>query len=83
MPLAADANPMFEGGTFPAAIQNNQTILKPTVGEARTFFSWMAPPSFLPTPLFGQKDNIWRAGQMQDYTGTEIQDSATDAFLIP
>ncbi len=82
MPLAADANPMFEGGRFqPLSKQSDNSQAHGGRGQNVLFMD--GSTQFLPTPLFGQKDNIWRAGQMQDYTGTEIQDSATDAFLIP
>ena len=39
---------------------------------------------FIKTPVLDENnDNIWTANNIEDYQGTEAQQSATDAFLTP
>ncbi len=39
---------------------------------------WQTTPVFKPTG-----DNIYQAGQVRDYTGSEAPTCATDTFLTP
>ena len=83
MPLAADTNPVFEGGRFhPDATRPVNSRAHGGWGQNVLFLD--GSTSFLRTPVYGnQADNIWQAENVQRYFGTETQRCATDAFLIP
>ena len=83
MPLAADTNPVFEGGRFHLdATRPVNSRAHGGWGQNVLFLD--GSRSFLRTPVYGnQADNIWQAENVQRYFGTETQRCATDAFLIP
>ncbi len=82
MPLAADANPMFENGQF-RPLNKRELNSQAHGGRGQNVLFMDGSTKFLATPVFEERDNIWQAGGVEEYTGTEIQESPTDAFLIP
>lgn len=85
VPLVADPNPMFPNGAFdpqadPAANSSAHG------GKGQNVLLLNGAVRFFKQPILQpQRDNIWEAGNTPTptYTGTETQQSATDAFLIP
>ncbi|HUU85972.1 MAG TPA: hypothetical protein VM243_20950 [Phycisphaerae bacterium] len=84
VPLLGDASPLFEGGRFHRDVdpeRANSTSHR-GVGQNLLLLSgsviWQTTPVFEPTG-----DNIYQAGQVRDYAGTETPVHATDTFLVP
>ncbi len=81
MPLAADPNPMFADGRVDPAGQASNSPAHGGRGQNVLFNDGSV--EFLKTPLVAPADNIWRAEDVDRYTGREAPQSATDSFLIP
>jgi hypothetical protein len=83
VPFVADPNPSFEGGRFVGADQLDINS-RAHRGRGQNVLFNDGSIEFMPTPVYDRhRDNIWQAGDIYDYTGTETQSSVTDAFLIP
>lgn len=82
MPMLADPNPMFTGGRYvPKQADANSYAHR---GRGQNTLFQDGSVQFLPTPVIGNpSDNIWRAEDIDNYTGTETPSAATDAFLVP
>lgn len=83
LPYMSDANPLFVGGRLnradPAACSPNHRR-----GAGQNVLLIDGSAAWFVTPNCGQnRDNIWQAGTLIDYQGTETQTSASDSFLIP
>jgi hypothetical protein len=83
MPIASDPNPVFDGGSFRPQV--GWTTNSPAHnGRGQNVLFDDGSSRFLKSPVFGaHADNIWRAEDVDKYSGTEAQASATDAFLTP
>lgn len=83
MPLAGDPNPMFPNGAFdPNADRAANSDAHG--GRGQNVLLLNGSVRFFATPVMPtSRDNIWQAENVEQYTGTEAQQSATDAFLIP
>ncbi len=83
-PYMADANPMFVGGRFhriDPGVTNSRNHRR-GAGQNVLFLDGSA--DWHTTPNVGLKgDNIWQAGSLMEYEGTETQQSADDTFLVP
>ena len=81
----SDPNPLFTNARFDASIdpsRANSSVHGPRAGQSVMFLDgsvrWMT------TPMVGnQNDNVWLAGRLLRYVGTETPADADDAFLIP
>ena len=83
LPFMADANPLFEGGRFNGAAdpQANTTSHQ---GLGQNVLHFDGRVAWYVTPLSeSTRDNIWQAGDLREYNGTETPLSTTDAFLTP
>lgn len=84
IPIVADSNPLFEGGSFNATLdpRTANSVAHRRMGQnvlclnGRVFFA--REPVAGP---FG--DNFWTVEGIKRYTGTETQSASTDAFLVP
>lgn len=85
VPLAADANPLFQQGQFQRGENGTLTPNSRTHGgRGQNVLFNDGSTKFIKTPILGEtNDNIWLADDIEDYQGTEAQQSATDAFLTP
>ncbi|NOX59802.1 MAG: hypothetical protein GXP29_13235 [Planctomycetes bacterium] len=85
IPIAVDPNPLFQQGKFQ---RGKNGTLSPNAstheGRGQNVLFNDGSTRFLETPLLGKnKDNIWLADDIDEYQGTEAQQSTTDAFLTP
>ncbi len=85
VPLAADANPLFQEGRFRRGANGTLTPNSHTHGgKGQNILFNDGSTRFIKTPILDQNDdNIWTANDIDEYQGTEAQQSATDAFLTP
>jgi hypothetical protein len=83
-PYMADANPLFVNGRFnlidpDAANSPNHVKL-----SGQNVLSIDGGATWYDSPRCGHKrDNIWQAGAVRIYKGTETQSSRDDTFLVP
>jgi len=85
MPYMSDPNPLFVNAQFNPAVdpmRANSSAHGRMAGQSVMLLDgnvrWMT------TPLNGpENDNIWTAGQIRLYKGTETPSDPNDAFLIP
>jgi len=85
MPIMADRTPLFQMNTLTGEISSDKAISRnhSSIGGLNNLtldgrVTWQR------TPVFGpQQDNIWKAGQIQRYSGREIPVNAVDCFLAP
>jgi hypothetical protein len=83
IPVAADLNPRFPNGQFDPNVPSaaNSHVHG---GRGQNVLFIDQSTKFLRSPVVGETaDNIYEAEDVRQYTGTETQRSATDAFLIP
>lgn len=84
LPYMADANPLFVGDRFnrvDPTVTNSPNHRK-AAGQNVLFLGGLV--RWCTTPNCGLKgDNIWQAGRLKVYRGTEVQVSANDTFLVP
>jgi hypothetical protein len=85
VPLAADANPLFQDGKFHRGANGTLTPNSHTHGgRGQNVLFNDGSTRFIKTPILDENDdNIWTANDIEEYQGTEVQQSATDAFLTP
>ncbi len=79
----SDANPMFVDGRFDAKV-NPMSANSPTHdGRSQAVLTLDGTVRQMTTPFYGvKKDNLWMAGDIRYYNGTETPASQDDAFLI-
>jgi hypothetical protein len=84
IPVAADSNPLFEGGSFHAGVDPRTANSVAHRGIGQNVLWKDGRVSFTIEPITGQfRDNIWTVEGIKTYTGTEVQSASTDAFLVP
>jgi len=77
-----DANPLFVGGKFHRNIDPYTTNSPAHHGRGQAVLMLDGSVNKLTTPVVGQ-DNVWIAGDIRDYKGTEIPADENDSFLVP
>jgi hypothetical protein len=77
-----DANPLFVGGKFQRNIDPYTTNSPAHHGRGQAVLMLDGSVNNLTTPVVGQ-DNLWIAGDIRDYKGTEIPADEYDSFLVP
>ncbi len=79
----SDANPMFVDGRFDAKV-NPMSANSPTHGgRGQAVLTLDGTVRQMTTPVYGaKKDNLWMAGDIRYYNGTETTATEDDAFLI-
>ena len=83
LPYLSDANPMFTGRRFNAV---NPTVTNSPAHRksGQNLLHLDGSVIWCTTPNAGRhNDNIWQAGNITRYNGTEIQKSINDTFLVP
>ncbi len=81
--FASDPNPLFVGGRFNAGIDPMTANSPAHGGRGQRVLALDGSVAKTATPLFGaNRDNVWLAGDIRTYTGTEEPTGANDAFLI-
>ncbi len=85
IPYMSDRNPLFEGGAFNAELDpDNTNSFTHGAGKGQNVLMLDGQVYWLTSPLWGPKlDNIWLAGSIRKYEGTESQKNPNDAFLVP
>jgi hypothetical protein len=84
LPYVADANPLFAGDHFNPVdpSRSNSPNHRGRTGQNVLYMDGSA--RWRHSPNCGHHgDNIWQAGQLTRYTGTEVQESERDTFLVP
>ncbi len=84
MPYMADANPLFVGGKFNAIDPRLSNSRNHNGGAGQNVLYLAGHTQWTKNPNCGVRgDNIWQAGTLRHYRGTEKQTCAEDAFLVP
>ncbi|GMU36901.1 MAG: hypothetical protein KJ057_04195 [Phycisphaerae bacterium] len=79
-----DPNPLFLGGMFRPSINPNATNSPlHDGGRGQNVLLLDGSVGWLTSPFRNRTDNVWLAGEIQDYRGTEAQSDPHDAFLVP
>jgi len=82
-PYMADANPLFMDGRF-HRIDPGSNSLNHGGLRGQNVLAIDGSADWHRSPRFGRsRDNIWQAGTVTIYNGTEVQTSSADAFLVP
>lgn len=80
----SDANPLFIGGRFHDALDPDRTNSPSHRGIGQNVLSLDGRAELMKTPLYGsRRDNLWLAGDIRRYAGTETPKGPEDAFLVP
>lgn len=84
LPYMADANPLFAGGKFnriDPAVANSRNHRR---ARGQNVLCFNGAVTWFETPNCGRnQDNIWQAGTVKVYQGTETQTRDDDTFLTP
>ncbi len=86
MPLVyvSDPNPLFIDARFNRSVDPDKTNSPAHRGRGQNILTTDGRAEFMRTPFFGpQKDNVWLAGNIRYYTGTESPVSENDVQLVP
>lgn len=80
----SDPNPLFIGARFNSAVNADTTNSPAHGGRGQNILTTVGNTEFLRTPFFGaRKDNVWLAGNIRYYTGTEAPVNDEDVQLVP
>lgn len=80
----SDANPLFVGGHFNASLDPNRTNSPIHRGKGQNVLLLNGTVVRMTSPIYGDHhDNLWLAGNIRRYCGTETPTDPDDAFLIP
>lgn len=81
----SDRNPLFVGGQFNDDVDpENANSPIHDGGAGQNVLMLDGSSRWLTSPLWGPKlDNIWLAGTIRRYQGTETQSTPEDAFMVP
>lgn len=80
----SDANPLFVNGVFRESVNpNNTNSPLHDAGTGQNVLQLDGSVNWLTSPFRTRRDNLWLAGDLHRYTGTEAQSDADDAFLVP
>lgn len=84
MVYLADPNPLFADGKFQESVNPELTNSPLHRGRGQTVLNLDGSAMTMTTPIYGlRKDNIWLAGDIRRYEGTETPTRSDDIFLIP
>ena len=87
MVILSDANPLFDHNAVRALLRENMSRLNSHVhgkGAGQNVLYLSGRTVFAKAPTVGVAgDNIWQAGNLIRYTGTEVPQYLTDSFLVP
>ncbi len=84
MPYLSDANPLFVKTRFDASVDPNTANSRSHRGKGQTVLTVDGSATWITTPVYGKKqDNLWLAGELRVYKGTETPSCADDAHLVP
>lgn len=80
----SDPNPLFIGARFNKAVNADTTNSPAHGGRGQNILTTVGNTEFLRTPFFGvRKDNVWLAGNIRYYNGTEAPVNDEDVQLVP
>ncbi|MGB0716992.1 MAG: type II secretion system protein [Phycisphaerae bacterium] len=81
---AGDANPLFRRGRFDTSLDPSRTNSRVHGGEGQNVLMTDGRVEWLTTPIYGlHEDNIWLAGSIRQYEGSEHPRDMQDAHLVP
>ncbi|MEE9296758.1 MAG: hypothetical protein V3W34_17580 [Phycisphaerae bacterium] len=84
LPYMADANPLFVGGRFNPAVSIRANSPNHRNAAGQNVLCIDGAVDWCTTPNCGHRgDNIWQAGRIIVYKGTEVQETKHDSFLVP
>lgn len=79
-----DANPLFNDGQFDDSIDPHSANSRIHQKAGQNVLGLDGSATFLKSPVFGdQQDNVWMAGSIRKYTGSETPTQDNDAQLVP
>lgn len=80
----SDPNPLFMDGVFRASVNPNTTNSPlHDGGKGQNVLTLGGTVQWMTSPFRNRRDNLWLAGDRQEYIGVETQEGPDDAFLIP
>lgn len=77
-----DANPLFIGGRFHREVDPDTTNSPAHRGRGQAVLLLDGSVRQLTSPVV-DRDNLWLAGDIREYTGTETPTDERDSFLVP
>ena len=77
-----DANPLFVGGKFHPGVDPHTTNSPAHHGRGQAVLLLDGSVNKLTSPVV-DRDNVWMAGDIRDYKGTETPADERDSFLVP
>ncbi len=81
---AGDRNPLFRSGRFDASVDPNQANSRAHRSSGQSVLALDGSVQWITSPFFGKtRDNIWLAGNIRRYDGTERPTDPRDAQLVP
>lgn len=81
---AGDRNPIFRSGRFDASVDPNQANSPAHRSRGQSVLALDGSVQWITSPFFGKtRDNIWLAGNIRRYDGTERPTDPRDAQLVP
>ena len=87
MAVLGDANPLFDHSAIRALLGDKLNRLNSHVhgkGAGQNVLYLSGRVIFAKVPTVGvEGDNIWQAGDLTSYSGTEVPQYQTDTFLVP
>jgi hypothetical protein len=84
MAYLGDPNPLFVNARFDSSVDPTRTNSKAHRGRCQRVLILDGSVIRLTVPVYGpKKDNLWLAGKIRRYVGTETPAGDDDAFLIP
>lgn len=82
--FVGDTNPLFANARFDPSIDPDRTNSPAHGGRGQTVLTLDGNTQWLTKPFYGPRhDNLWLAGNIRHYTGTEAPTSHEDAQLVP
>lgn len=79
-----DANPLFIDARFDPSVDPDRANSRAHGGRGQMILTLDGKARWMTTPVYGsQKDNVWLAGNIREYTGVECPTSKDDAQLVP
>jgi len=79
----SDPNPLFVDGFYHGSVNPNDTNSPIHGGKGQNVLLLDGRVRWMTSPFRNRRDNVWVAGDLHTYTGTETQQDEDDAFLVP
>jgi hypothetical protein len=83
MAVLADKNPLFQPGHYRQDLPPTSLSVNHSGLGGQNVLMTTGQVAWMPKPVLSNGDNIWRIHGQTTYTGREVPQDETDAFLVP